>query len=127
MRHMHKPYPAQQRGVALFIVIIFVMLSMLLALWASRTAWFNEMIVGNDADYQRAFEAAQASLDFGFNHLKLNEIVAFTAHSNIPSQNLMTRLGMNKVKTFIHPDVIEQSSLNPHILYAINNPKNKEA
>ena len=50
----------RQRGVALFIVIIFVMLSMLLALWASRTALFNEMVVGNDADYQRAFEAAQA-------------------------------------------------------------------
>lgn len=33
---------------------------MLLALWASRTALFNEMVVGNDADYQRAFEAAQA-------------------------------------------------------------------
>lgn len=62
MRHMHSPPPSQQRGVALFIVIIFVMLSMLLALWASRTAWFNEMIVGNDADYQRAFEAAQALL-----------------------------------------------------------------
>src|SRR5690606_34259830 len=53
--------PAQrQRGVALFVVIVFVMLSMLLALWASRTSLFNEMVVGNDADYQRAFEAAQA-------------------------------------------------------------------
>ena len=54
--------PGGQRGVALFIVIVFVMLSMLLALWASRTSLFNEMIVGNDADYQRAFEAAQALL-----------------------------------------------------------------
>ena len=35
---------------------------MLLALWASRTSLFNEMIVGNDADYQRALEAAQALL-----------------------------------------------------------------
>lgn len=51
-----------QRGIALFIVIVFVMLSMLLALWASRTSFFNEMIVGNDTDYQRAFEAAQALL-----------------------------------------------------------------
>lgn len=49
-----------QHGVALFVVIVFVMLSMLLALWASRTSLFNEMLVGNDADYQRAFEAAQA-------------------------------------------------------------------
>lgn len=52
----------QQRGVALFVVIVFVMLSMLLALWASRTSLFNELVVGNDADYQRAFEAAQALL-----------------------------------------------------------------
>lgn len=50
----------RQRGISLFIVIVIVMLSGLLALWGSRTALFNELIVGNDADYQRAFEAAQA-------------------------------------------------------------------
>lgn len=87
----------RQQGVALFVVIIFVMLSMLLALWASRTAIFNEMVVGNDADYQRAFEAAQsllqdAELDIQrlddpnhrssendvLNALNNNNIVAFT-------------------------------------------------
>ena len=52
----------RQRGVALFVVIVVVMLSMLLALWASRTSLFNELLVGNDADYQRAFDAAQALL-----------------------------------------------------------------
>lgn len=67
MQHLTRPaalrHPAnggRQRGVALFVVIVFVMLSMLLALWASRTSLFNEMVVGNDANYQRAFEAAQA-------------------------------------------------------------------
>lgn len=62
---MHRPLlprHLQQRGVALFAVIVFVMLSMLLALWASRTSLFNELVVGNDADYQRAYEAAQALL-----------------------------------------------------------------
>lgn len=54
--------PCRESGVALFIVIIFVMLSMLLALWASRTSLFQEMLTGNDADYQRTFEAAQALL-----------------------------------------------------------------
>ena len=57
--HQRRP---RQRGVALFDVIVFVMLSMLLALWSSRTSLVNEMLVGNDADYQRAFEAAQALL-----------------------------------------------------------------
>lgn len=60
----HVPYTVRrfQNGVALFTVIVFIMLSMLLALWASRTSLFNEMVVSNDADYQRAFEAAQALL-----------------------------------------------------------------
>jgi type IV pilus assembly protein PilX len=57
---VHSSRSHQQQGIALFVVIVFVMLSMLLALWASRTSMFNEMVLGNDADYQRAFEAAQA-------------------------------------------------------------------
>lgn len=60
--HAFMQSPPRQRGVALFVVIVFVMMSMLLALWGSRTSMFNEMLVGNDADYQRAFEAAQALL-----------------------------------------------------------------
>lgn len=50
------------RGVALLIVMVVVLLSSLLALWAFRSSLVNEAIVGNDADYQRAFEAAQAML-----------------------------------------------------------------
>ena len=57
-----RPGPRRQQGVALFVVIVFVLLSMLLALWASRTSMFNELVVGNDADYQRALEAAQGLL-----------------------------------------------------------------
>ncbi len=53
-------YPSRQNGIALYTIIIFVLLTMLLALWASRTAIFNELLVSNDADYQRAFEASQA-------------------------------------------------------------------
>lgn len=61
-RHGLRRPDSAQRGVSLLIVIVFVLLSMLLALGASRTALFNEMVVSNDADYQRAFEAAQALL-----------------------------------------------------------------
>jgi len=52
----------RQRGVSLLVVLVFVMLSMLLTVWASRTSLFTEMVVGNDADWQRAFEAAQTLL-----------------------------------------------------------------
>ena len=60
MLHIHNKSLHHQRGISLFVVIVLVMLSMLLALWGARTSLFSEMIVGNDADYQRAFEAAQA-------------------------------------------------------------------
>lgn len=52
----------KQSGIALIVVIVFVMLSALLALWAARSSFFNELVVGNDADYQRALEAAQVLL-----------------------------------------------------------------
>lgn len=51
---------SRQRGVSLFVVLVMVLLTTLLVLWGSRTALFNEMITGNDSDYQRALEAAQA-------------------------------------------------------------------
>lgn len=52
----------RQQGITLYIIIVIVMLTILFALWASRTSLFNEIIVGNDSDYQRTFEAAQAML-----------------------------------------------------------------
>lgn len=78
MHHRMPAHPAYrhsrpaQRGVALFVVIVFVLLSMLLALWASRTSLFNEMVVGNDADYQRALEAAQAMLQDAEQDIRLS-------------------------------------------------------
>lgn len=51
-----------QRGISLLIVMVVVLLSSLLALWSFRSSLVNEAIVGNDADYLRAFEAAQAMI-----------------------------------------------------------------
>lgn len=77
----------RQKGVALFIVMTLVMLSMLLALWASRSALFNEMFVGNDADYQRALEAAQALLQDAELDIRGEQAsgAACAAHSSQPS------------------------------------------
>ena len=51
----------RQKGVSLFVVLVIVLLSTLLAAWAFRSSIFNQLVVSNDADYQRAFEAAQAT------------------------------------------------------------------
>lgn len=57
---MQRARQSAQGGVSLLIVLVMVLLSALLVLWASRTTLLNEMLTGNDSDYQRAFEAAQA-------------------------------------------------------------------
>lgn len=51
---------SRQRGATIFVVMVMVLLTTLMLLWASRSARFNELITGNDSDYQRALEAAQA-------------------------------------------------------------------
>ncbi|QIL70821.1 pilus assembly protein PilX [Diaphorobacter sp. HDW4B] len=56
-RHCHR-----QNGAALYIVLIIVLMTSLLAIWASRSALFHEILTGNEADYQRTFEAAQILL-----------------------------------------------------------------
>ncbi len=52
--------PARQRGISLFVVMVVVLLSTLLAMWAFRSALLNQMMVRNEASYSRVFEAAQA-------------------------------------------------------------------
>ncbi|MDM0068017.1 pilus assembly protein [Variovorax sp. J31P207] len=52
----------RQRGIALFVVFVVVLLTTLLVLGSSRIALINEMATGIDSDHQRTFEAAQAML-----------------------------------------------------------------
>ena len=52
----------KHRGAALLIVLVMVLLAGLLLAGALRIAWFNELVVGAEADYQRAFDNAQALL-----------------------------------------------------------------
>ncbi|MGO4391042.1 PilX N-terminal domain-containing pilus assembly protein [Variovorax sp. M-6] len=48
-----------QRGFALLVMMVTVLLVTMLVLAASRTALLDEAATGNDSDFQRAFEAAQ--------------------------------------------------------------------
>ncbi|WP_300313892.1 GNAT family N-acetyltransferase [uncultured Psychrobacter sp.] len=75
-------------------------------------------------DYWRngyALEAAQAALKYAFDVLALEEVVAFTAISNQPSQRLMQRLGMtNTNQVFDHPMLNTNHPLAPHVLHRIS-------
>jgi RimJ/RimL family protein N-acetyltransferase len=68
-----------------------------------------------------AKEAAIASLDLAFGRFAAPRVVAVTALRNLPSQGLMTRLGMMRREEF---DFIDQrfppdSEVNPQIVFAI--------
>lgn len=69
-----------------------------------------------------ATEGAKAALEYGFNILNLEEIVAFTAKLNLRSQNVMRKLRMhyNPKDDFEHPKVPEGNILRHHVLYRLN-------
>lgn len=70
-----------------------------------------------------ATEGAKAALEYGFENVKLDEIVAMTAKQNIRSQNVMEKIGMtcNPDDDFDHPKVPEGNWLRRHVLYRIKN------
>ncbi len=64
-----------------------------------------------------AKEGALRVLNYGFEVLKLTEIVSFTALINTPSIAVMKSIGLNYVKNFEHPSV--EGPLKDHVLYKI--------
>lgn len=68
-----------------------------------------------------AFEAARASLDFGFRELKLDRIMSFTVPANERSWRVMQRLGMTRSEAddFDHPLLPQDSPLRRHVTYVI--------
>lgn len=69
-----------------------------------------------------ATEAASAALEYGFEQLELEEIVAFAVVKNYRSRAVMERLNMiDTGKTFEHPNVPMNSLIREHCLYKISN------
>lgn len=68
-----------------------------------------------------ATEGAQVSLDYAFEKLGWDEVVAITAVMNARSQRVMQRLGMvrDMAGDFDHPRIEEASPLRRHVLYRV--------
>jgi RimJ/RimL family protein N-acetyltransferase len=66
-----------------------------------------------------AKEAAVASLDFAFDKLAVDRVVAFTCIQNEPSWGLMERLGMTRRPDRDYHDPRFGAELNPAIVYDI--------
>ena len=70
-----------------------------------------------------ASEAARAAMDQAF-ALGLDEILAFTAQTNLRSQKVMDSLGLARAaaRDFDHPALEEGDPLRRHIVYAAKRP-----
>lgn len=72
-----------------------------------------------------ATEAARGVMKFVERQTDIKEVYAFTAKKNIPSINIMEKLGMEVVTEFEHPSIMEGHSLKPHILYKVSTKKGR--
>jgi len=66
-----------------------------------------------------ASEGARAALNFGFETLRMPEIVAMTVPSNVPSRRVMEKIGMlrDPADDFDHPLIPSGHPLCRHVLY----------
>lgn len=72
-----------------------------------------------------ATEGARAVLAFGFDELKLDEIVSFTTAGNVRSRRVMERISMSRsaADDFDHPGLPEGHPLRRHVLYRIRSSR----
>jgi RimJ/RimL family protein N-acetyltransferase len=75
-----------------------------------------------------AIEGARTIVDFAFNQLALNEVVAITALPNRASRRVMEKLGMTHRPEldFDHPRVQAGHQYQRHTLYSLHNSKFSE-
>ncbi len=68
-----------------------------------------------------ATEGANAALKYGFEVLKLQEIISLTSIPNVRSQVVMKRIGMHHEpqNDFDHPKLPKEHKLSRHVLYRI--------
>ena len=67
-----------------------------------------------------ATEAAKACLDLAKNQLGLKTIISVASQTNLPSINVMQKIGMKKVGEFKHPALMDTPELNPCEVYEIS-------
>ena len=70
-----------------------------------------------------ATEGAREMLRYGFETVRLKEIVAITVPTNVRSRHVMEKIGMKHVPEldFDHPRIPVGHSLRKHVLYRVKN------
>ena len=68
-----------------------------------------------------ATEGAKKCLDYGFNVIKLKNIISTTPRINIKSIRVMEKIGMEKLTEFKHPRIQSDNKLSDCVCYKITN------
>ncbi|WP_026706370.1 GNAT family N-acetyltransferase [Flavobacterium soli] len=66
-----------------------------------------------------ATEGAKACLNYEFNQLGIKEIVAIAPKINIKSEEVMKKIGMQKLENFDHPLLLNDNRLRECVCYSI--------
>ncbi len=66
-----------------------------------------------------ATEGAVACLQYGFKHLGLNTIYSVASETNINSIAVMKKIGMQQIKTFDHPKLVNYPDLVSCVLFSV--------
>lgn len=69
--------------------------------------------------YGLATEGALRCLEWATNTLQLEKVISIAPVQNVPSIHIMEKIGMKRVKEFMHPKLIKTPHLNPCVLYQI--------
>ncbi|MPL77515.1 hypothetical protein SDC9_23371 [bioreactor metagenome] len=66
-----------------------------------------------------ATEAAKACIEYAKENLSFKTIWSFTSLTNKSSERVMQKIGMQKIKTFPHPSILDGHPLKEHVLYKL--------
>ncbi len=69
-----------------------------------------------------ATEGAKSCLKYAFEELKLPNIISVASIVNVPSINVMKKIGMKKVGEFVHPKLLEFPKIKDCVCYSITKP-----
>ncbi len=64
-----------------------------------------------------ATEGAKACLDAAFTKFRLKEVLAFATDTNLASQQVMKKIGMNEIGTVQHPNIKDDSRFKHCVVY----------
>lgn len=72
-----------------------------------------------------ATEGAKRCLEYAFNELDMNKIIAVCTIKNQKSENVMKKIGMTKIGEFNHPELMNHPEYEKHFCYEIIKKENK--